>query len=332
MNGSVVRARSSDARDQPLDMGNRRIRQYAVSEIEDERPMRERVENRVDRAVQRFASDEKRQRVEITLNGSPRLDGLTCKTRLDCPIYSYRVDGDGIEIACDLRAGAARESDDARAGNFLPHRRDNPGGRLDAPFPEFVGGQNSGPGVENLYGVDPGRELADQIGGGGIDKDIHQFRESVGVLIGKQPRRELVDGPPSGDHVRRQGPRRAAETQQRHRRGQLLRDARDRFVNGRQPGVVDLAPETVHGRRSLQRIKARSFSFLECYALAEGVRYDQDVGKQDRRIEAEAPDRLQGNLGGAFGIEAQIEKARRLFAYRPILRKVPSGLSHEPYR
>jgi NAD(P)-dependent dehydrogenase (short-subunit alcohol dehydrogenase family) len=46
--------------------------------------------------------------------------------------------------------------------------------------------------------------------------------------------------------------------------------------------------------------------------VTEGMRNDQDVGKQDRRIKTKAANRLQRNLCRSFGIEAEIEKAARL--------------------
>ena len=42
-----------------------------------------------------------------------------------------------------------------------------------------------------------------------------------------------------------------------------------------------------------QRLELRSFAFLEPDFLAERVGHHQDVGKDDRGIEPEAPDRLQ---------------------------------------
>ena len=49
------------------------------------------------------------------------------------------------------------------------------------------------------------------------------------------------------------------------------------------------------------------------------MRYDQDIGKQDRGIEAEAADRLQCDLRRPFGVKAEIEKARRFSAYTSCL-------------
>jgi len=90
--------------------------------------------------------------------------------------------------------------------------------------------------------------------------------------------------------------------------------------------MVELISQSAKRRGILQRVKPRPFALHEAYALTEGMRNDQDVGKQDRRIETKAANRLQRNLRRSFGIEAKIEKARRLLAQCPVLRKIPTGL------
>ena len=62
------------------------------------------------------------------------------------------------------------------------------------------------------------------------------------------------------------------------------------------------------------------------------MRHDQNIRKQDRRIEAEAPDRLQRHFGGKLRIEAEIEEIAGLFAHRPVFRQIPPGLPHQPDR
>ena len=55
--------------DQPLDMRDRRFRQDAVTEVENERAVAERFEDGVDRTVERRSAGQQRQRIEIALNG-----------------------------------------------------------------------------------------------------------------------------------------------------------------------------------------------------------------------------------------------------------------------
>jgi len=67
-------------------MRNRRLRQNAVAEIEDKRPRREILQNRIDRAIQRCAAGEKHQRIEITLNRTTCLDAISRECKIDHPI------------------------------------------------------------------------------------------------------------------------------------------------------------------------------------------------------------------------------------------------------
>jgi hypothetical protein len=54
--------------------------------------------------------------------------------------------------------------------------------------------------------------------------------------------------------------------------------------------------------------------YLPEYRLAERMRYDQNIGKQNCRIESEATDRLQSDFRSPFWIKAEIEKALCLCA------------------
>ena len=51
--------------------------------------------------------------------------------------------------------------------------------------------------------------------------------------------------------------------------------------------------------------QARTLAGDEPQIGPKRLRQKQDVGKQNGRVEPVAPDRLQGNLGGEFGIVAQ---------------------------
>ena len=67
--------------------------------------------------------------------------------------------------------------------------------------------------------------------------------------------------------------------------------------------MVDFGSERQKCRRILQRIEPWSLAFDKGHALAERMRHDQDIGKQDRSIETEAADRLQCDLRRPFGVE-----------------------------
>jgi hypothetical protein len=78
------------------------------------------------------------------------------------------------------------------------------------------------------------------------------------------------------------------------------------------------------------RIELRPFSCREANRLPERVRNDQNVGKQDRSIEAESTHRLERDLSRKFRRETKLEKISGLFAYLPIFWQISSSLSHQP--
>jgi len=64
-----------------------------------------------------------------------------------------------------------------------------------------------------------------------------------------------------------------------------------------------------HGK--IDRFEHGTGSFLESHILSKSVGNDENVGKKDRRIEAEAPDRLKGHLASHVRGIAKIEEAAR---------------------
>src|SRR3546814_9357226 len=81
---------------------------------------------------------------------------------------------------------------------------------------------------------------------------------------------------------------------------------------------------------ALERSEARACAFLEPDLLAKSVWHHQDVGKQDRGVEAEAPDRLQGNLHGEIRREAEVQEPAGLRPQLPVLRQVSSRSEEHP--
>jgi len=85
------------------------------------------------------------------------------------------------------------------------------------------------------------------------------------------------------------------------------------------------------GRR-LDRRQPRADAFLEPDPLTQSVRHHQDVGEQDRRVQAKAPDRLQRRFDRQVRRETEVEKARRPRTQLAVFRQVAAGLAHEPDR
>src|SRR5580658_6096587 len=129
-------------------MGDRGLRQDAVSQVEDKRSIAEVLQNRIGLAVKRSTARQQRQRIEISLYRPATLDLVASKAAIDHPVQPYRIDIHAFHISPQQRAGAARESDDLRIGNTSAQPSDDPLCRRDAPARELVRSEHSGPGVE----------------------------------------------------------------------------------------------------------------------------------------------------------------------------------------
>ena len=66
--------------------------------------------------------------------------------------------------------------------------------------------------------------------------------------------------------------------------------------------------------------------------LPQSVRHDQDIGKQDRSVEAKPVDRLQGYFASRFAVVGHGEKAALFRPQRAIFGQVTTSLAHEPER
>src|SRR5271156_1460583 len=134
-------------------MADRRIGQNAMAEIENKWPVRERGEDCIDRSIQRRASGQQRQRIEIALYQPSWLNLGSCEIELDHPIQSNGIHRNSIEIAFEFRPGAARKADDFRVRESAAYLFDYPGNWPNTPLVEFTGRQYPRPRVENLHRV-----------------------------------------------------------------------------------------------------------------------------------------------------------------------------------
>src|SRR5215467_15954499 len=119
-----------------LHMCDRRLRQDAVSEIEDEGPLGKHLEYVVHRTIERSAADEQRQRVEISLHRHAPLDLITRKNGIDRPIETDRIDRDVFDVAQERSADATRKSDHLCARYLAAHLRNDALGGTDTPAME----------------------------------------------------------------------------------------------------------------------------------------------------------------------------------------------------
>src|ERR1700730_14959272 len=114
-------------------MRNRRLRQDAVSKIEDERPSGKLLENLVYAAIERIAPRQQHQRIEIALYHNTRRNMLARKFEIHCPIETNRVDCNIIDVAKDSRSNSTRKPDDLGVRNFTAQLCDEALRRLNAP-------------------------------------------------------------------------------------------------------------------------------------------------------------------------------------------------------
>ena len=143
---------------------------------------------------------------------------------------------------------------------------------------------------------------------------------------------EIVAGGAALDDVRRDGERCAREADERDVRGQRALHQphgfeheadRARDVHGGQARDVGLA---AHGT-----VDHRPLALGELEPHAERLDDQQDIGEEDRRVDAEPLDRLQRDLGRRLRRLGELEE-RVTRAQRAVLRQVASGLAHEPHR
>jgi hypothetical protein len=134
----------------------------------------------------------------------------------------------------------------------------------------------------------------------------------------------------AGDHVGGDRPGTAGKPQQSRFDGQQRRHFLHSAIDRLQPSRNAL--QRGERRVDQRRRQKRPFAGLEAQLLAERVRHDQDIGEQDCAVEAEAPDRLERDLGRGVGIEDELEKAALSRPERAILGQIASRLPHQPDR
>ena len=95
-------------------------------------------------------------------------------------------------------------------------------------------------------------------------------------------------------------------------------------------GEVDLLAQRIDALGIADRVEPGTLAGLEAHVLAERIGNHQDVGKQDRGVEAEPPDRLQRGFDRGLGVVAELKERAGLSTDRPVFRQVASGLAHQP--
>ena len=163
-----------------------------------------------------------------------------------------------------------------------------------------------------------------------VGEPVEQLRPQLGLAVHQRLGAGVVLARPALDEVAGERERRAGEADERRRaeladeRAHRLGDVRD--VVGRQRGQ----PVEVGGgaeRLRDDRPDARDDVEVD----ADRLERHDDVGEEDRRVDAVAADRLQRDLGDEVGGRAGVEHLVAL-AELAVLGQRPAGLAHEPHR
>ena len=132
------------------------------------------------------------------------------------------------------------------------------------------------------------------------------------------------------DRVARERERRASKADERHILGKLTTREPDRVHHVAELGVhVERGQALDIGGVANRPLDVWALSRGETQTQTERLEGQQDVGEDDRRIDAQAMDGLQRDLGGELGIVTQIEDGMAL-PELAVLRHVPTRLPHEP--
>ena len=166
----------------------------------------------------------------------------------------------------------------------------------------------------------------------GFHQHVDDLGEGFGMTIRHQSRRRLVRRALARHHVGRDRPRRAAKTDQRDGRIELAADPAQGFIYRFQLGKIGLPRQRRDFLRHIHGVEPRTLADLESHLAAERVGNHQNVGEDDRGIEAKTADRLQRDFGGEFRREAEIEKAAGPGAHFTVFRQIAAGLPHHPDR
>ncbi|EGE58239.1 hypothetical protein RHECNPAF_3340036 [Rhizobium etli CNPAF512] len=306
------------------------LRRDAVTEIEDQRSMAEMLQNIVDTLFQRPTAGNDAHRIEIALHRAIFLK-FSGKGQWNRPVEADRIGTGLLTIGFQLIAGALGEGDDARMRPLRFDRSDHPRNRPDREGFELLLPENPSPGIEDLHGVGAGVDLGDKIVGRHVSQQHQQMLEGAGIFVGEEAGGGLVRRAVPGDHIGRNRPGRAAEAEQGRLIRQGLAQPSHRFQN-RSEISDDLFPVQSCDPGFIDRIHLRPMPFGEPHIPFHCIGDDQNIGKQDGRIEAIATDRLERHLDGVIGRVTEIEKTSGLCPCLSIFRQITSRLPHQPER
>ena len=192
--------------------------------------------------------------------------------------------------------------------------------------------QRPDPRVEELHGLCARLDLGQEVIGDQLCELVTEGVPTRRVAVHHRLRLCVVSGRSALDGIGGQGERRAGETDEWHPAVKLLADQTDRLqdVAERVAGLHALQPRHIV-RRTDRGVDDRALALDEIKRDPHRLERQQEIGEEDRGIDVETVDRLEGHLGGQLGLAADLEQ-RVLGPDRAVLGHIPPSLPHEPDR
>ena len=192
--------------------------------------------------------------------------------------------------------------------------------------------EHAAPSVENLHRLCTGIDLRIQISRNGLRIHVQNFVQQIGARIHHTFNGAKFLAAAAFHHIAGQRKRAAGKTDQRHAAIKRAADRSHRIKHIAQLHHIGHFQFGDIGLVLQHPFKFRPLTLGEIEAQPHGIGHGEDVGKQNRRVQIEAFQRLDGYFRGQFGVFAQIEKAARLRAGGFVFRQIAAGLAHHPHR
>jgi hypothetical protein len=167
--------------------------------------------------------------------------------------------------------------------------------RFDRPAPEAGIVQHSGPCIEDLYRIRARIELANEIADGRCNQLVNEPLHQIRIAIGSNTGSHLILGRVPGNRIAGNRPGRPTEAEQCCFRGQFRSKTGNRLYH-RFEMILSTVLFKLIDKIRRQRFQNRATSFFKPNRIPDGVRNDEDVGKQNARIKTITADRLESDL------------------------------------
>lgn len=172
--------------------------------------------------------------------------------------------------------------------------------------------QHAAPSVENLHRLRARVDLGVEVGGNGLGVGIEDFVQQIGARVHHGFDGAEFFAAAAFDHITGERERAAGEADKRYAVVQCFTDGSYRVENVLQffhVGNVQLGDV---GFVLQGAFEFRAFAFGKIQPQAHCIGNGQDVGKQNRRVQIEAFQRLDGDFGRQSGV---LHKSRKLPAF-----------------